>query len=170
VSKVADAVEAEADEYRQGVDRPLGGYVVLMAIFSVLAGAVGVFAALRGARARRISPYDLILVMAGTQKLARLLAKDAVTSPLRVPFTRYRESGGPAEVMEEVRRDSTIRHAVGELLSCPFCLALWVAGGFTVGLLFAPRFTRTVAAMLTAVSGADFLQLMYAHLQKVAEQ
>lgn len=166
----ADTAEAEANEYRQGADRPLGGYVVLMTIFSLLAGTAGAVAALRGTRARRISPYDLILVTAGTQKLARLIAKDAVTSPLRVPFTRYRESGGPSEVVEEVRRDGTMRHAIGELLSCPFCLALWVASGFTVGLLFAPRFTRVVAATLTAVTGADFLQLLYAHLQKVAEQ
>jgi hypothetical protein len=170
VSKIADAVETEADEYRQGADRPLGGYVVLMAIFSLLAGAAGAVAALRGTRARRISPYDLILVIAGTQKLARLLTKDSVTSPLRVPFTRYRDSGGPGEVMEEVRRESSLRHAVGELLTCPFCLALWVASGFTMGLLFAPRFTRTVAAMLTAVTGADFLQLIYGRLQQAAEE
>jgi hypothetical protein len=170
VSKTADTVEGEAEEYRQGADRPLGGYVVLMAIFSLLAGAAGAVAALRGTRAQRVSPYDLILLIAGTQKLARMLAKDAVTSPLRVPFTRYRESGGPGEVVEEVRRDSSLRHAVGELLTCPFCLALWVASGLTIGLLFAPRFTRTAAAILTAVSGADFLQLIYAHLQKTAEQ
>jgi len=170
VTKVSEAVEAEAQEYSQEAERPLKGYVVLMTIFSVMAGVVGGVAALRGTRLRRISPYELLLVTVGTQKLARLLTKDSVTSPLRAPFTRYQESGGPAEVIEEVRRDGQIRHAIGELITCPFCVGLWIASGFTVGLLFAPRFTRTVASMLTALSGADFLQLIYAHLQQVAEE
>jgi hypothetical protein len=158
-----------ADEYRQGADRPLGGYAVAMSVFGALAGIAGVVAALRGTSSRRISPYDLLLMTAGTHKLARLVTKDAVTSPLRMPFTRYEETGGPGEVMEEPRKDSQLRHAIGELVSCPFCLAVWVATGFSIGFLFAPRFTRVVASMLTAVAGADYLQLIYARLQKSAE-
>lgn len=166
MAKVSESVRSEADEYRQGAKRPLGGYTVAMTVFGGLVGAAGVVAALRGTDGRRISPYELLLMTAGTHKLARLLSKDAVTSPLRMPFTRYRESGGPAEVMEEVRDSGSVRHAVGELLSCPFCLAVWVATGFSVGFLFAPRFTRVVASALTAVAGSDYLQLIYAYLQQ----
>ena len=167
---VKETVEAEAKEYAQGAERPLKGYVLLMTAFSGLVGVAGVVAALLGTRSRRISPYDLVLVTVGTQKLARLLTKDAVTSPLRVPFARYKDTGGPSEVMEEVRRDGSVRHAVGELITCPFCLAVWVGTGLTLGLLFAPRLTRTIASALTAISGADFLQLIYAHLQQLAEK
>jgi hypothetical protein len=110
-----------------------------------------------------------MVMTAGTHKLTRLLAKDVVTSPIRMPFTYYRESGGPGEVMEEVREQGQLRHAVGELLTCPFCLSMWVASGFTVGMLFAPRVTRVVASTFTAVAGADYLQLMYARLQQAAE-
>ncbi|WP_350281702.1 DUF1360 domain-containing protein [Kribbella sp. HUAS MG21] len=141
-----------------------------MTLFGGLAGVAGVVAALRGTAERRISPYDLLLMTAATHKLARLIAKDAVTSPLRMPFTRYRETGGPAEVMEEPREEGQLRHAVGELVSCPFCLAVWVATGFSIGFLFAPRFTRVVASMLTAVAGSDYLRLIYASLQQSAEQ
>lgn len=166
---VGEWLRAEAAEYRQGAERPLGGYVVLMSIFGGLAGIAGGAAALWGTQ-KRISPYELLLMTAGTHKLARLVAKDAVTSPVRAPFTRYREEGGPGEVMEEVRKDGQLRHAVGELLTCPFCLSLWVATGFAIGMLFVPRFTRVVASTLTAVAGADYLQLLYARLQQVAEK
>lgn len=170
MTKVSDSVRSEADEYRQGAPRPLGGYALAMTVFGALAGAAGVVAALRGKAGRRISPYDLLLMTAGTHKLARLLAKDAITSPLRMPFTRYREPGGPAEVMEEPRGEGQFRHVVGELVSCPFCLAVWVATGFSIGFLFAPRFTRVVASALTAVAGSDYLQLIYAYLQQAAEK
>jgi hypothetical protein len=49
------------------------------------------------------------------------------------------------------------------------CLAQWVATGLSAGLVFAPRQTRLVNATLTAVAGADFLQHVYAWLQRAAE-
>jgi Protein of unknown function (DUF1360) len=167
---IDDAVHGEAQEYRQGAQRPLGGYVLLMTVFAAVVGLAGLIAALtRRGLPRQIAPYDLVLVTAGTHKLSRTLSKDAVTSPLRAPFTRYRGTGGPAEVMEDVRDGSPVRHAFGELLSCPFCLDMWVATGFTIGLLFTPRFTRVVAATFSALAGADFLHLFYARAQQAAE-
>jgi hypothetical protein len=170
MSKLTETMRSEAAEYRQGSDRPLRGYAVLMILFSGLAGAAGAAAALWGTRSRRISPYDLLLMTAATHKLARLITKDAVTSPVRAPFTHYRGEGGPGEVTEEVRKDGQMRHAVGELLTCPFCLSIWVATGFTIGSLFAPRVTRVVTSTFTAVAGADYLQLLYARMQQAAEE
>ena len=81
-------------------------------------------------------PADVVLLSIATHKLSRLLSKDAVTSPLRAPFTRYDHPIGSGEVTEQVRdQGSSTRHAVGELLSCPFCLAVWVATGLTGGLV-----------------------------------
>src|SRR5689334_17764974 len=102
MTKISESVRSEAGEYRQGADRPLGGYAVVMTVFGGLVGVAGVVAALRGTDGRRISPYDLLLMTAGTHKLSRLVSKDAITSPLRMPFTRYREPGAPGEVMEDV--------------------------------------------------------------------
>jgi hypothetical protein len=167
---VGDAIHAEAREYRQDAQRPLEGYVFVMTVFAAVVGLVGLIAAVTGrGLPRRIDPYDLVLITAGTHKLSRTLSKDAVTSPLRAPFTRYRGTGGPAEVMEEARDTGPLRHALGELLSCPFCLDMWVATGFTIGLLFVPRFTRVVAATFTALTGADFLHLIYARAQQAAQ-
>ena len=167
---VGNALHAQAEEYRQGDPRPLGGYLVVMTIFATVVGLAGLVAAWSGrGLPRRIEPYDLALITAGTHKLSRTISKDAVTSPLRAPFTRYRGTGGPAEVMEETRDGGPVRHAIGELLSCPFCLDMWLATGFVIGLLFAPRFTRAVAATFTALAGADFLQLIYARAQQAAQ-
>jgi hypothetical protein len=167
---VGDALQAEADEYRQGAPRPLGGYVLIMTVFATVVGLAGLISAWSGrSLPRRIGPYDLALITAGTHKLSRTISKDAVTSPLRAPFTQYRGTGGPAEVMEETRNSGGLRHAIGELLSCPFCLDMWIATGFIIGLVFAPRFTRAVAAAFTALAGADFLHLIYARAQQAAE-
>lgn len=167
---VIDGARQEADEYRGDNPRPLGGYVAVLVSYTALVGVATVLAAITG---RRLPPrwglQDLVTVTLGTHKLSRTLTKDAVTSPLRAPFTRYKDSAGPAEVMEEVRHASPLRHSLGELLTCPFCLDMWVATGFAIGLVFAPRFTRMIAGVFTVLTGADFLQLAYAMAQQSAE-
>jgi len=168
-TEVTNTARQEANAYSRGQDRPLGGYVVVMAVFAALVAAAAGLAAATGRRLpRRVSVYDVVLVAMGTHKLSRTLSKDAVTSPLRAPFTHYKDTGGPAEVMEEVRTSSQLRHAVGELLTCPFCLDMWIATGFAIGLVFAPRTTRLIAATFTALTGADFLHLAYAKAQQAA--
>jgi hypothetical protein len=96
-------------------------------------------------------------------------AKDAVTSPLRAPFTQYQGPSGDAELGEEVR-GTGLRHSIGELVSCPFCLSVWVATGFAAGLVFAPRFTRLAATTFTAVAVSDALQLGYAAAQQLPKR
>jgi hypothetical protein len=71
--------------------------------------------------------------------------------------------------MEDARTASGVRHAVGELVTCPFCLDVWIATGFAFGYVFAPRVTRFVVATFTALAGADFLHLLYAKGQQAAE-
>ncbi|OBK25909.1 hypothetical protein A5634_25440 [Mycobacterium asiaticum] len=167
---LADRAQREADEYRGDNPRPLLGYVVVLATYCVLLGVTTVLALATGRRLpARWHLQDLLIVTCGTHKLSRTLTKDAVTSPLRAPFTRYVGTGGPAEVHEEARHDSQLRHSLGELLTCPFCLDMWVATAFVIGLVFAPRFTRLIAGTFTALAGADFLQLGYAMAQQAAE-
>ncbi|BBZ74000.1 DUF1360 domain-containing protein [Mycobacterium paraseoulense] len=169
-AQVVDGARREADAYRGEAPRPLGGYVAVLVIYSVVV-VVATAAALLSGRTlpERWRIQDLITVALGTHKLSRTLTKDAVTSPLRAPFTRYAGTGGPAEVKEEVRDESQLRHSLGELLTCPFCLDMWVATGFAIGLVFAPRFTRLIAGVFTVLAGADFLQLGYAIAQRSAE-
>jgi len=158
--------QRQADAYKNGHDRPLGGYAVMMGIYG---GGTAVTAALARALGRtppdRLGPWDIAQLTVATQKLARTIAKDPITSPLRAPFTTYAGTSAPAELNEEVRGVG-LQHSFGELLTCPMCLGQWVATGFMLGLTIAPKATRAVIATFTAVSGADFLQYLYAWLQQ----
>ncbi|WP_196807427.1 DUF1360 domain-containing protein [Candidatus Solirubrobacter pratensis] len=141
--------------------RPLAGYSILSTAFAgAFAGALIV--ALRRGRPLpdRISTRDLVLAGIATHKVSRLVAKDKVTGFLRAPFTRFQERSGHGEVEEEARGRG-LRRAVGELLICPYCVGQWVAGGFTVGYVYAPRLTRLLAGMWTMHAIADGLQLAY---------
>lgn len=170
-STIADAAKREADAYRGDNPRPLGGYVLVLLVYGGLVAAVTVAAAATGRRLPQgWATADLLTVTLGTHKLSRTLTKDAVTSPLRAPFAHYAGTGGPAEVMEEARHSSALRHSLGELLTCPFCLDMWVATAFTAGLVLAPRLTRLVAGTFSVLAGADFLQLAYAKTQQMTQQ
>jgi hypothetical protein len=154
--------DTERDE---APDRPLGGYGLFIGTYL---GATAGFAAwlARSGRAvpDEVRAGDLALVAVATHKSARLVSKDRVTSVLRVPFTAQRADGPPGEV-EESARGRGLRRAIGEAIICPYCLALWIATGFTMGILVAPKPTRWVAFTLSAVAGSDFLQVAYRHAQ-----
>src|ERR671920_1586676 len=103
-------------EYTQGEPRPLAGDLGAMGVYL---GLVSTAAAVVRASGRelpdRIPPGDAALMTVATFRLARRIAKDPVTSPIRAPFTRFQGPAGPAEVAEEVREHGGVKHAVGEL-------------------------------------------------------
>jgi hypothetical protein len=166
---LGERLAAEKKAYAGDEDRPLEGYVAAMATYGAFAALVVMAAATRRKQAPdRFPVVDIALTGIATHKLTRIISKDSVTSPLRAAFTRYKEPGGPAEVMEEVR-GTGVKHAVGELVTCPFCLSPWIATALTGGLVVAPRFTRAVTAVFSAVAVSDHLQLFYAERQKAAE-
>lgn len=169
VEKVKAVARREAAAYKAGEERPLGGYLAAMGTYAASVAALAGMGALAGRRLPdRIAPYDVALLGVATHKVSRLVTKDTVTAPLRAPFTEFAGPQGQGELHEEVRGHG-LRHTLGELLTCPFCLAQWVATGFAAGLVFAPRPTRLVASTFTAVAVSDALQNIYAYLQKKAE-
>ena len=138
---------------------PFRSYVAFAAVLhSAVAGAL--VAARRSGRElpERVDPADVVVTGVATYKLSRVVSKDRVTAFARAPFTEFQERGGPAEV-EERPRGSGLRRAIGELLVCPYCLGLWISAGFHVGLVFAPRTTRFVASIFSALALSDFLQV-----------
>ena len=157
-----------AEEYAPGNDRPLAGYAALMGLYGAAVTAGAVALRRRGRPLPDVRGFDIALVGVATHKLARRMSKDSVTSPLRAPFTRYEGVSGPAELQEKVR-GSGFRKAVGELISCPFCLSQWVATGFVFGLLTAPRATRWAASVFASLALADFLQFAYAWTEQQAQ-
>lgn len=149
-------------------DKALSGYVAAMATFVAGAGVIALASRLTGRRPPRLPPYELACLAVATHKVSRIVAKNAVTSPLRAPFTRFEGTAGHAELTEDVQGGGRAK-AVGELLTCPFCLGPWVATTFMAGYTFVPTFTRATTSMLAAVAGSDFLQLAYAAAQQRVE-
>ena len=142
--------------------RPLRSYRLLTGVFG---GAfAGGLALTRARMPERPAAGDLALLSVATFKLSRLIAKDRVTAGIRAPFTELEGDGGPAEVHERPQGRG-LRRALGELLTCPYCLEQWIAGGFVIGLAAAPRATRATASMFTVVAASDLLQHGYRRLQ-----
>ena len=138
----------------------------MLGVYSGLVGLVSVVGRVRGVRLpARFGVQDTVLVCLATHKASRLVSKESVTSPLRAPFTRYEEPAGEAEVNESARGHG-VRHAIGELVTCPFCLGVWIASGLTAGLVFAPKVTRLVSTALTAIAVSDTLQILYDRAKK----
>ncbi len=142
-------------------ERPLGGYAALMGLYGAATAAFGGwFRASGRALPDRVGAADLVLITVATHKASRLIAKDRVTSTVRAPFTRFEDDAGPGEV-EEAARGRGLRRAIGGLVICPFCLGLWIVTAFAAGLLVAPRLTRQVMSVFTALFGADVMQIAY---------
>jgi Protein of unknown function (DUF1360) len=160
-TQVQGSIADESPEH----EPPLGGYAVLMSVF-VTASSAFMLWLRRSSRElpERIAPGDLALIAVATHKAARTLAKDRVTSVVRAPFTRLEADGAPGEV-EERPRGRGLRRAIGELLTCPFCLGLWIATAFAAGLVVAPRPARWIASVLVAHFGSEVLQIAYKRLE-----
>jgi Protein of unknown function (DUF1360) len=76
----------QGEAYRNGHERPLGGYLSLIGVYTAGTVAGAALARLRGRRPPNgLSVWDCAQLTVATHKLARLIAKDPVTSPLRAP-------------------------------------------------------------------------------------
>ena len=58
-----------------------------------------------------------------------------------------------------------MRHTIGELLTCPFCMDVWIGTAYVGALQVAPRAARTWAAVFAVTAVSDFLQHAYARLR-----
>ncbi|WP_433220210.1 DUF1360 domain-containing protein [Dactylosporangium sp. CS-047395] len=163
-----DSRTARAYARKAPDERPLRGYATVLGAFAGAAGVVAGVARLMGRELpTRPAAGDVALMALATHKISRLITKDAVTSPLRAPFTQFEAAAGESELNESPRGHGA-RHAVGELLTCPFCTGVWVAGGLAAGMVFAPRLTRFGMGVAAALAGSDFLHLAYDAAKKQA--
>jgi len=153
-------------EYAPAEKAPLVGYGA-----ALLAYAVGLSYALslagKKAGKKRAQPgwADVALLGIATHKLSRIVSKDFVTAPLRAPFTRRQGAEGAAEVHDEPR-GGALRKSIGYLLTCPYCLGVWISTGLSTLLLVRPAQTRFTIRMLSADTLSDFLHLAYSRLNE----
>jgi Protein of unknown function (DUF1360) len=135
--------------------RPLPEYATLTTLFS---GALGGFLVLARSRLpESIAFGDVLRIGLASYKLGRLIAKDEVTTWMRVPVTRDEEAKEPEQ--------QGMARALGELVTCPYCIGLWVAAGFSASLVLFPRETRFAATIFGGQAAADFLNAAFVRLR-----
>jgi hypothetical protein len=166
--KVSEKVQQEILEGYGGEEQRLYSYATLMGLFNLIFAVFLLFVKGTGRNIpERVDTKDLALLGVATHKLSLIGAQDAVTSPLRAPFTELQEKESPKS-LDEKPRGKGLRRSVGELLTCQFCLGMWVASFFTYGLVLAPRVTRLIATIFTVVTISDYLHQTYKALTKRA--
>lgn len=154
--------------YSNGQDIQLSSYIVLAGVFNLIFAAfLLVSKGLGKPLPERIDAKDVALLGMATHKLSLVGTQDAVMSPLRAPFTELKEKESPKKVDEKPRGEG-LRRSVGELLTCKFCLGVWLASFFTYGLILVPRVTRLVATVFTVVTISDHLHQSYKALMNRA--
>ena len=130
---------------------PLPQYATLAVAFT---GVLGGFLLLAGRRLpERVGWGDIVRIGLASYKVGRLVAKDEVTKFVRAPVTRDEEGTEP--------EPRGWPRALGELVTCPYCIGLWIAAGFSYSLVLFPRHTRFATAVFGAQAIADFLNAAY---------
>jgi uncharacterized protein DUF1360 len=136
-------------------ERPLLEYAALTAAFG---GALGFFLVLaRGRLPERVGFGDVFRIGLASYKIGRLVAKDEVTSWVRAPVTKDEEATEP--------KPQGIERALGELVTCPYCVSLWLASGLSYALVLFPRQTRLVTTVFGAQAVADFVNAAFIRLK-----
>jgi hypothetical protein len=147
--------------YDRGDDVPLFSYAVLVGVFNLIFALFLVIARVTGRPIpERIELEDIALFGVATHKLSWIVTRDAITAPLRAPFTELEEVKSPTNVQEKPR-DTGLQRSLGELLTCRFCLGMWISAFFAYGLVLFPATTRLVGAIFSVLALSDHLHQTY---------
>jgi len=154
--------------YDKGDDIPLFSYAVLTGVFNLIFVLFLLLARVSGRPIpERVKLRDIVLLGVATHKLSWIVSRDAITAPLRAPFTELEEVKSPTNVQEKPR-DTGLQRSVGELLTCRFCLGMWISAFFAYGLVLFPAATRLVGAIFAILTLSDHLHQTYKALMNRA--
>lgn len=150
-------------ELDNGGTSPFSAYCLLSTTFNSgvigLAGATAVLGRLK----TPVAAGDLITMGLAAHSIARILTKERVTMPLRAPFTKQEDHGRKGG-HDSTPRGHGMQRALGELLTCPHCIAPWVALGLMAGHVVAPQPTRAITTLFSTVALATAFHHAYAWL------
>ena len=136
-------------------ERPLPEYAALTAGFWTV--FLGFVVTNRDRIPERIPFGDLARVALATYKISRVLTKEDVTAFVRAPVTEDAEA-------QEPKREGMAR-VLGELLTCPYCVGLWIASTLSYSLVRFPRETRFATTIFGAYALTDFLHAGFVRLK-----
>jgi Protein of unknown function (DUF1360) len=137
-------------------ERPLPEYAALTGAFGAVLG--GFLLLTRRRLPDRVGIGDTVRIGVASYKLGRLVARDEVTSWMRAPVTRDEDATEP--------KPQGLERALGELVTCPYCVGLWTSAGLSYALVLFPRQTRLVTTIFGGQAVADFLNAAYVRLNR----
>ncbi|MBA2537131.1 MAG: DUF1360 domain-containing protein [Actinobacteria bacterium] len=101
---------------------------------------------------------DLALIALSTYKLSRLITKEDVTAFVRAPVTDDPEAQQP--------KPHGMGRVLGELVTCPYCIGLWISSGLAGAHVVAPRETRFFTTIFGSYAVSDFLHAGFVRLKE----
>jgi hypothetical protein len=140
--------------YRNDTDIPIGAYATLLGTFTV---SVAGFAWVMRRRLRPPRLFELLVMGVATHEITQVLSHAWVTAPLRAPFTRNQGKASDSGDPEEEARGNGLRRAIGELVTCPMCLAPWVSAGLVAGSIVAPLPASFVTSIFAVAAVSNYL-------------
>jgi hypothetical protein len=145
---------------------PLSAYRFLSLVFNTALIGLSTSRPAQRRFEKPLSPADFAMMAATTHKLALIVTGERVTKPLRAPFTEQPEDADP----KGTPRGTGLRRAIGELLTCPYCVAPWITTGLLAGHVYAPESTRVVTTIFSVVAASDWLSQAHTSLRVDREQ
>jgi hypothetical protein len=137
-------------------ERPIPEYATLAAAFWA---AFALFLATnRNRLPERMRVTDLALIALSSYKLSRLITKEDVTAFVRAPVTEDPEGKQP--------KPRGMTRVLGELVTCPYCISLWVTAGLSSAQVVFPRETRFFTAIFGTYAVTDFLHAGFVRLKE----
>ena len=137
-------------------ERPIPEYATLAGAFWL---AFALFlASNRDRLPERMRFTDLALIALSSYKLSRLITKEDVTAFVRAPVTEDPEGQQP--------KPHGMARVLGELVTCPYCIGLWVSSGLAYGHVVFPRETRFFTTIFGTYAVSDFLHAGFVRLKE----
>jgi hypothetical protein len=149
-----------------GGESPYAAYRLLSFTFNAGLLSIAFSKGAKGAFARPLGLGDFALTAAASHKLAQIITGERVTMALRSPFTWQRDEGRNGQ-RKEVPKEHGLHRAIGELLTCPYCLAPWISAALVAGHIVAPVPTRVVTTVFALTAAADWMSLVKSKLGQV---
>ena len=122
---------------------------------------IGIMALLQylGHLPRHINTLDLVLIGLAAARLSDVISTDEVMKWLREPFVQTEETEiAGREVTTRTGRGRGIRKVFGDLLSCPWCVGVWVAAGLSYAYFLLPGYVWLLILVLAIAEIGSILQ------------
>lgn len=125
-----------------------------LSLIGTFLASIAVAGATAERRLPRVDALDLAKLGLASHRIGRMIAFERVAQPIREPFTATvpDETGADETV---VARGRGVQWAVGELMSCPTCVATWAALALYLGRAVLPGPTRVLVNVLAIAGVAE---------------